>query len=164
MKKVLFGLVAFISLSLVLSSCKKHEEHEGTVNYQTIEIVLDMNKSYQYSFGAIDPKDQAVITKQSNAFLVSEVDKSGETILFNYTPNTNFVGTDEVQVTIGEEEHEHHHKQGPHHPNPLKFLKHKKHHGCEKHDDDDKTVYIFKFTVNNVGVPIINESATETHK
>ena len=30
--------------------------------------------------------------------------------------------------------------------------------------DDDKTIYILKFTVNNVGVPIINESAREGHK
>ena len=59
---------------------------KGTVNYQTIEIVLDMNKSYQYSFGQLIRKIKAVITKQSDAFLVSEVDKSGESVLFNYTP------------------------------------------------------------------------------
>lgn len=112
MKKVFLGLVAFILLSLALSSCKKHEEHEGTITYQTVEIVLDMNKSYQYSFGTI--KNKAIITKQANSFLVSELDKVSEAVLFNYTPKNNFTGTDEVQVTIGEEEHEHHHKQGPH--------------------------------------------------
>lgn len=163
MKKIFLASALILSLSLSFISCKKHEMPERTTTYQTIEIVLDMNKSYQYSFGTIDTKAQAIITKQSDVFLVSELDKVSEATLFNYIPKTNFVGTDEVQVTIGKEEEEHHHKQGAHHPNPLKFLTHKKHHGCEKHDDDTK-VYIFKFTINNVGVPIASALATESHK
>ena len=147
MKKYISFGAFVLMISLAFVACRKHEERKGKTNYQTIEIVLDMNKSYQYSFGI--PESELTITKQSNNFLVSELDEANETILFNYMPKTNFVGTDEVQVTLGKEE-EHHEHHGPRPKNPIMhLLGGHKHHDCGKHEDD-KTIYTFKFTVNPV--------------
>ena len=160
MKKfVSFGALLLI-LSLAFISCKKQREHEGETKYQTIEIVLDMNKSYQYSFGT--PSSELTITKQSDNFLVSQLDEANETVLFNYMPKTNFVGTDEIQVTLGEDEHEKHEHGGHHKPkNPIMHLLGggHKHHDCGKHEDD-KTIYIFKFTVNSVATVVTTEHTT----
>ena len=146
MKKAIFASIGILSLCLSIQSCKKHEEREVKTNYQTIDIVLDMNKSYQYSFGKLDSDIE--ITKQSDAYLVSELNDMSETVLFNYMPQTNFVGTDEVQVTLGDEEREGHHGDAHHAPkNPLTHLFGHKKHECGGHHED-KTVYIFKFTVN----------------
>ena len=159
MKKIVSLSALVLILSIAISSCRKHEEREGKTNYQTIEIVLDMNKSYQYSFGT--PSSELTITKQSDAFLVSQLDEANETVLFNYMPKTNFVGTDEVQVTLGEDEHEKH-EHGEHHKpkNPIMHLfGGHQHHECGKHEDD-KTIYIFKFTVNSVATTVTTEHTT----
>jgi hypothetical protein len=163
MKKLILASVTVVALCASLQSCKKYEEQEGKTTYQIIDIVLDANKSYQYSFGTLDTK--STITKQSQAFLVSELDKVNNAVLFNYTPQTNFIGTDEVQVTIGEDEKEHHGKKGgPHPKNPLNMFKHKNHHGCDKDDDDYKTVYTFKFTINRNEVTKVPVVVTESQK
>lgn len=156
-KYISLGAFALI-LSLAFVSCKKHGEREAKTNYQTVEIVLDMNKSYQYSFGV--PSSELTITKQSDAFLVSQLDEISETVLFNYMPQTNFVGTDEVQITLGKEEHEEHHRDGNHPPRiPLAHLFGHKKHECEGREDD-KTVYIFKFTVNKVASTVTADHTT----
>lgn len=157
MKKAILASISILPLILSFQSCKKHQEHEGKTNYQTIEIVLDMNKSYQYNFGT--PESKLEITKQSDAFLVSELDKVSETVLFNYMPQTNFIGTDEVQITLANEEREEHHRDGNHPPRiPLGHLFNHKKHECEEHEED-KTVYIFKFTVNKAATTVTTDHA-----
>ena len=159
MKKYISLSTLVLILSLAFASCKKQREHEGETKYQTIEIVLDMNKSYQYSFGT--PESELTITKQSDNFLVSQLDEANETILFNYMPKTNFVGTDEVQVTLGKEEGEHHEHEGHRRPKKprIKLFGGHQHHDCDR-DNDDKTIYIFKFTVNNVVTAVTIEHTT----
>lgn len=143
MKATILASTVILSLGLSFQSCKKPEKPAGQTSVQTIDIVLDMNKSYQYSFGT--PDTDLSITKQSQAFLVSELNEVNETVLFNYMPETNFVGTDEVYVTLGKQEMKHPEKHGP--KNPIKHLiRPKKHHQCNK-PNMDKTIYIFRFTV-----------------
>lgn len=161
MKNTIVASAAILSLSLSFQSCKKHEE-AGKTSYQIIDITLDNNKSYQYSFGT--PESDLEITKQSNAYLVSELDEANETVVFNYTPKSDFVGNDEIFVTLGKAETEHHEKQGPPPPkNPIKGLFHHKHHKCEKHDEN-KTVYIFRFTVNQSSSSVIKNTASQVQK
>jgi hypothetical protein len=146
MKTKVSLFLAFISVGIIFSSCKKQELEKTKI--QTIDIVLDMNKSYQFSFGPVH--SDLSITKQSDAFLVSELETINEAMEFKYMPKLNFVGVDEVQITLnGEDEKEHHHQNGNHHKNPVKkMLHHGAKHECHKHDDDDKIIYIFRFTVN----------------
>lgn len=137
--------VLLLISSMAFHSCKKHEQ--GKTSYQTIDVVLDMNKSYQYSFGTHN--SDLSITEQSRSFLVSELDKVTDVPLFNYTPKANFVGIDEVQITAYEEESEHHGgKGGQHHPHGNCQNHSGNHHDKNKHDDDDdKTIYTFKIIV-----------------
>ena len=140
--------------SMAFHSCKKHEQ--GKTSYQTIDVVLDMNKSYQYSF--VSHNSHLSITEQSQSFLVSELDNVTDVALFNYTPKVNFVGIDEVQITAYEEEAEHHgSKSGHHHPHGKCQNHNGNHHDKNKHDDDDdKTIYTFKITIKqDVASPIV---------
>jgi hypothetical protein len=147
MKTNFFTIAILMSLAFSIQSCKKHEQ--GKVSYQTIEVNLDANKSYQYDFGV--GKHDLSITKQSQEFLVSEIDNADNVNVFNYTPKANFAGSDEIQVTLyGEEEH-HHHGKGGHHPNGNCQHQQNNNQVCHKHDDDDdKTIYIFKLNIQKV--------------
>ena len=78
------------------------------------------------SFGAIESrKIKQLLRKKIRCVLVRQgLTNQGKSVLFNYTPKTNFVGADETKLLLVKEEHEHHnHKQRYHHPNPLKLLK-----------------------------------------
>ena len=155
MKKFILASLAFVAISL--QSCKKHE-HEGTVSYQTININLEANKNYQYSFGV---KSDVSITKQSQEFLVSEIDNSNESKFFSYTPKFNFVGIDEVQITVYQEELKHHHGKGGHHGNCNSQSHGMSGHECHKHDDDDdKTIYTFKFNIKQTTLTTKVSSST----
>lgn len=143
MKVKIVASAVILSLGLSFQSCKKPKKEIGETSTQTIDVVLDMNKSYQYSFGT--PDDDLSITQQSQSFLVSELDEVNESVLFNYTPKTDFVGTDEVQVTLGKVEPDHH-KEEHGSKNPIEELIHPKHKKCDK-PQMDKTIYIFRFTI-----------------
>lgn len=153
--KIKLTLSALVLISsMAFHSCKKHEH--GKTSYQTIDVTLDMNRSYQYSFVSHNP--HLSITKQSQSFLVSELDNVTDVPLFNYTPKENFVGIDEVQITAYEEESEQHDGKGEHHPQGNCQNHGGKHHDKNKHDDDDdKTIYTFKITVKQtIAAPIVN--------
>jgi hypothetical protein len=139
--------------SVAFQSCKKHEQ--GKTSYKTVDVTLDMNKPYQYSFDSNN--SDLSITEQSRSFLVSELDKVTDVALFNYTPKANFVGIDEVQITAYEEEAEHHGGKGGHHPHGNCQNHSGNHHDKNKHDDDDdKTIYTFKIIVEQtIASPIV---------
>lgn len=143
-KYVSFGAFALI-LMLAFASCKKHGH--GKTTYQTIDVNLDENKSYQYTFTA--HMHDLEITKQAQSFLVSEIDKSSEMSLFNYMPKLNQAGNDSVEITVYEKNENHAHCG--HHPHPGGgACQHQQggHNECHHHcDGDDKTIYTFNFTI-----------------
>ncbi len=151
--KISLSAIALI-IGVSFSSCKKHEELK--TSYQTVDVTLDMNKSYQYSFGS--GKSHLTVTKQSQAYLVSELEYHADAATFNYTPKEGFIGSDVVEITLGEghgergemeDEHTNSHgncqnthggQKGNHTHNCSG------HHDCSRHD---KTVYTFRFTVKS---------------
>lgn len=144
-------------LSISFQSCRKHTMKEGTTSYQTIEVNLDMNKSYQYSFGTATSSSRS-ITKQSQAFLVSEIDNVNGSALFNYTPKADFTGTDEVQVTSVEGAVKDHANCNSQAPQGNCQQHHSAGNGCQHHDCDkakDKTIYTFKITIKSVTQPTV---------
>ena len=149
--KIKIFLGAVLLSSLAFQSCKKHKQ--GVTTYQTVDVTIDANNSYQYNFGT--EKTDLSITKQSQSFLVSELDKVNEATLFNYSPKLNFSGVDEVEVTSFEEPEKEGGKGG-HHGNC------ENHNGKKEHDEDDnKIVYTFKISVKNsttAPTKIINEN------
>ena len=142
--KILAGTLMLV-LAASLQSCKKHEKEEGKIFYHTIEITLDENKSYQYNFGI--EKNELSITEQSKAYLVSEIDQTNEVSYFNYLPKINFVGTDEVKITMRAEQDEKDHYNGGGQGGSGNCQNHR-----DEDDDDDKTIYTFKFTVKKVAI------------
>ena len=145
MKKYISLSALILILSIVFTSCKKHKQ--GKVTYQTIEVNLDANKTYQYNFG-IGKKDLS-ITKQSSSFVVSEIDRLNENNLFNYTPKLNTI-SDEVEVTLFEDEE--HHGHGGH--SNCQHQQDSNHQTCKHDNDDDRTIYIFKFTIHSTTLVI----------
>ncbi len=85
------------SLGLSIQSCKKN----NTVEPERISIntTIRLNNSYEYDLGAFGDEEGATITKQASHFSVSALERlSTGAIFYNYTPTTNFVGTDEVEI------------------------------------------------------------------
>lgn len=153
-KNVAMKVTASISalmllLSVSFQSCKKHTMKEGTTSYQTIEVNLDRNKSYQYSFGTATSSSYS-ITKQSRAFSMSEIDNVNGSALFNYIPGADFTGTEEVQVTSVEGAVKDHTNCNNQAPQGNCRQRHSAGNGCQHHDFDkaqNKTIYTFKITV-----------------
>lgn len=98
MKKIAFYLTLFIGLNTVSISCKKDNPNAPVT--QTITETIRVNQTYQFDLGIFGDEEGASISKQANHFSISSVDREVNTgkIIYKYTPATNFVGTDEVEI------------------------------------------------------------------
>ncbi len=151
--KISLSILA-LTIGLAFSACKKHTE--GKTTYQTVDVTVDMNKAYQYNFGS--GKSHLSITKQSQAFLVSEIDNTNDEAVLNYMPKTNFTGTDVIEVSSCAGHGNHHDANAGtppqngncQHACGNQYCNHS--HNCTGHHDcahHDKTVYTFRFTVKS---------------
>src|SRR4051812_7741465 len=126
-----FTSFAFIlALAFAFSSCKK----EGVTITKVINVDLAENESYKTAVPpAGDADDVMQITSQpqhSSACTVAP-DAGTGSIMLQYTPSLNYIGTDEVQVSNTEGQHH----GGGHHGN------------CSGHHHDNTTVYIYKINI-----------------
>ncbi|MBA2407173.1 MAG: hypothetical protein H0V65_04155 [Chitinophagales bacterium] len=98
MKKIAFYLTLFIGLTTISQSCKKDTTNDPVT--QTITETIRVNQSYQFDLGSFGDEEGASISKQANHFSISSVDREVNTgkVIYKYTPATNFVGTDEVEI------------------------------------------------------------------
>ena len=98
MKRIAFYLILFIGLTTISQSCKKGTSN-GPVN-QTITETISANQSYQFDLGNFGDEEGASISKQANHFSISSMDREVNTgkVIYKYTPEANFVGTDEVEI------------------------------------------------------------------
>ncbi len=98
MKKIAFYCSLFIGLTMVSQSCKKDTTNDPVT--QTITETIRVNQSYQFDLGSFGDEEGASISKQANHFSISSVDREVNTgkVIYKYTPATNFVGTDEVEI------------------------------------------------------------------
>lgn len=93
--KNIFIILTILFVSFIFASCKKDAP-------KTINAIIKKNESFQYKFGLIGTEDNMSISQQANNFKISELkrDSSGE-IIYTYLPSLNFVGTDEVEISLG---------------------------------------------------------------
>ncbi|MBS1638246.1 MAG: hypothetical protein JST26_20200 [Bacteroidetes bacterium] len=147
MKKISFLFTAFVSAAVLFTACGKH--HKATHSTQTVNATVDMNKSYQFDLGTVSKKESARITEQAQHFSVSQtasVDGT-EHMVYNYTPATNYTGTDQVTIEIAEG----HHQCGEHHEHHGGNCQHSgschHHHDNDDDDDDNTTTYIININV-----------------
>lgn len=98
MKKIAFYLALFIGLITVSQSCKKSTAN-GTVTH-TVSETIKANQSYQFDLGNFGDEEGASISKQANHFSISSMNREVHTgkVIYKYTPEINFVGTDEVEI------------------------------------------------------------------
>ena len=96
----IFYVICVFSIALSMS-CEKNSptEESGTTN-QIITQTISKNQSYQYDLGNFGDEEGVSITKQANHFSQSELVRDINTakIIYNYTPNIDFIGTDEVVI------------------------------------------------------------------
>jgi len=154
MKNTLSLLAFALATVLLLPACKKAETAPIT---KTINVSLHKNQSYTYSMPAQgDADDVMSITQQAQHYSVSTITYTDNKTAtpFNYTPALDYVGTDEVHVSITEGAHhegsESHHEGGAGH--------HDGHHeggdhGQCHHSEEPETNYIFKIVIDSVVVP-----------
>jgi hypothetical protein len=104
MNKLFCTLTLLIGLAALFSSCKKDSDSldpdcDLPASHE-INIKITANETYQFDLGIFGDEEGASISKQATHFSVSEVERDNNSgkIIYKYTPATNFVGTDEVQI------------------------------------------------------------------
>ena len=170
MKKIISCLASALVIASFTQSCKKHAEEHGTNSIQTINATLDMNKTYQLDLGDIPNPNALKITQQAAHFSISQTEHSinSENVFYQYTPQLNYSGSDQVTIVVAKEK-EHHgkceHKDHPEYKEHHECNKGHHHEGCKHHhddddDDDNTTTYIIKFNVvNTTASPMLNNKA-----
>jgi hypothetical protein len=98
MKKLLLALTIMVGLG-ILTSCKKATQ--DAAKQQTITSTIKKDESFQHEFGLIGIEDNMSISQQASHFETSELkrDNTGK-IIHTYKPSLNYVGTDEVEVSL----------------------------------------------------------------
>ncbi len=133
---LLFSMLVIIATTV---SCRKEHEEEAVT--KVIDITIQANEAYTYLMPPSgDADDLMEITQQAKHFALSQITPDAQrNTLFEYTPELNYMGTDEVHVNTVEGQHtgDHHN----HHNNGSSFG------NCTGHHEDVETNYIFKITV-----------------
>jgi len=93
MKKI---LTLCLTLSLILG-CKDEEI------YKTLEVELVKNEVYYFNTRHGGDEEETSIIRQAEHYLVSKIyyDDSTDLRLYEYQPQTDYVGTDVVQLKLG---------------------------------------------------------------
>jgi hypothetical protein len=141
--------ILFATTGLLLSgitSCKKEEQHRPPIQ-EALNIALKANESYTFTLPKNKRNDPYEIAQQAGHYSISAVgeDASGNRI-YQYTPATDYTGTDEVVVANPKEEGEHHPSPGEH-PKPGLF--HHEHHGGCDGGEEDHYIVTIHFTIEN---------------
>ena len=143
MKKNFQLTLLVIFSAIVFVSCNK--EHEAVT--KVIDVTLKINEVYNYQIPATGDQDDVMqITKVALHALSNTLDFRNNTTssAFQYTPATDYVGTDEVQVSTAEV-----HNGNSNHP------PHQGGGNCQggRHHHDEGTTYIFRITIASVVKP-----------
>ncbi len=145
MKKFNYFLFSALVVVVLTVSCRK--EHDEAVT-KVIDVMMDANGTYSYTMppsGDVD--DVMEILQQAKHFVVSQIttDASNNT-LFEYTPELNYNGTDEIHINTVEGEH----KDEDHHGNNNQggFG------NCTGgNHEDDEVNYVFRITITRATKP-----------
>lgn len=116
MKKlnVLFLALGF---AFILNSCSKSEEYQNVALAQTI----NQNQSFTFELPITDDLYKVAQEAKNASISLIGVGATGNPV-YNYTPNLDFVGTDQIVLTTDEhkekpEKRGHHGKKGSHYDN-----------------------------------------------
>lgn len=153
MRKLLF-LSLGVAFMLTQSCNKPRLEKEETVVKQTIDATINSNEMYTFTLPANTSDDPFEITTQASHFRISELGVNADgAAIYQYTPETDYVGTDVVVVANVEEKHGdcgNGHPQG-NHPPLLGFLHpHPKH--PKPHHEEVLQEITINLTINPKGV------------
>jgi hypothetical protein len=123
------GLIVLITAVMFNFSCKK--ENDDTIT-KTFNVSLSMGQTYTARVAQTgDDDDVLQITQQASHASSSELASisGSRDMTFNYTPASQYVGTDQVKITSTEGEH------------------HGGHGHCSGHHHDESTVYVYNITI-----------------
>jgi len=110
---VLLSIIALATASI--TSCKKEEQEKAAIT-QPYNIVLKANEAYTFTLPKNKRNDAYEFTTAAAHASISEIgtDASGNP-MYSYTPELNYVGSDQVVLSNDYEREEHAHKP-PHKP------------------------------------------------
>jgi hypothetical protein len=144
--KINLCISAVISSVFFITSCEKKEDHEPVQNSKVINVDLKQNESYSYQILASgDGADAMEISQQAQHALTCKITPdAAHNTLFEYTPATDYTGSDEIHITTVDGEHHEHHDNDHHHGN------------CQGKDDEAGSSYTFKINITSDNVPKVN--------
>lgn len=96
----IFSAIFVFSIGLSMSCEKNSPTGESEITNQIITKTISENQSYQYDLGNFGDEEGVSITKQAIHFSKSELVRDVNTakIIYNYTPNIDFIGSDEIEI------------------------------------------------------------------
>lgn len=96
------ALTLTLLTALFFTSCEKEKEPIEPIEYHsTHEISLNPNELYVHLTGFSGDEEGGSVSLQSKNFAISEVTRDDQMeIVYQYKPDSNFVGKDTVQVLI----------------------------------------------------------------
>ena len=104
---------AILILFVAVTGCKKNQEPSNPAT--TSDITLASNKSYQYNLGTVKLSDVSITTAAAHASAskLAFISPGSDSAVFIFVPDTNYIGTDQVILTVHENhtcDHHHHDK------------------------------------------------------
>jgi len=122
MKRISTLALCLALSAFLFSGCMK----DAVTKTEVINVELNLNQDYSYVMSK-EGSSSMQITQQGNHFSKSEVaENPGSAAVFNYKPEKDFEGSDEVKISNDKSSGKHGH--------------------CH-HEQEDVTVYDFKITV-----------------
>lgn len=104
MKNVFCRLTLLAGIVIIISSCKK-DSHSPVPDCtlpvaNKINVKITANETYLFDLGNFGDEEGASISRQATNFSESTLEREINTgkVVYKYTPATNFVGTDEVEI------------------------------------------------------------------
>ncbi|MGZ3862592.1 MAG: hypothetical protein ACXVPN_02235 [Bacteroidia bacterium] len=142
MKKMILLMAGIVALSA--TACRKKEMPPKPPVQQTVDVALKTNQAYTFTLPKNKRNDAYEITANPQHAMISKLgaDASGN-FVYEYTPVSNFSGTDQVIVANDQELREHagHPKPRPH------LFPHHPRGDCANGEEEDHYVITFNFTV-----------------
>lgn len=123
MKKNIFAYIALLLFAAPLFSCSKDELAttnpedgknvvmypydsavaksliSGAASAQNFTVNLKANQAYQYDLGVFGREEYAEVTRPPQHASVSRIERVGNNLVYYYTPEKNYTGTDQVEIT-----------------------------------------------------------------
>jgi hypothetical protein len=97
--KKLYLLISIFSLIIFFNCNSKDEMQSPEIEYFDFDSSINTNQLIKLSLGSFSSEGSTEITKQAEHYEISEITYEEMGLVYNYKPNSSFIGTEYVEIT-----------------------------------------------------------------